>query len=347
MAFQHEWLEPAALVAVWTRLWERYKVPGQQGFMESLQIEHRPFWAYNWSFGALLSAAGKFSLLPDAKALIGRFEEDLWAATHVYQTNSGLQDSVPRFSPQFPGGVYFDDNAWVGLAAVDLSRGLGTDRWMALAQSLYAGIRAKGWDPNSGAVFWRDNPKATVNVCSTGPTLLLGLEVQAPSETTLPGELTAMQEWLWAMRNSRGLFHDHQDLRTGLVDPHIYTYNAGTPLEVYVRLAEWAPPADVWRSRAQSILDALPQFLSAGHYPCTPWFNVVLLRALARAMRRFDVSPLIAPFAREMDRAWQNFTDSGECLTLPCSSEQHHSLLRDRAAAAETLALLHRIYSAA
>ncbi|AUW93854.1 hypothetical protein BXT84_07775 [Sulfobacillus thermotolerans] len=342
-----EWRDFDAVVCAWERLWAEYKVGRWSGFKESTEVGHHPFWAYNWSFGALLSACGKLTWLPDGRTLVEEVEGDLLASVRTYESGDGLMDSIPHQSDEFPGGIYFDDNAWIGLAALDLYEGLRHKPWLEIAQGLYQGIVSRGLDVGSGGILWRQIPPRTVHVCSTGPTLLLGLRLWRLAQGDgrgIDAKMLAMEQWVRSMQRADGLFNDHVDLVSGRVDTRVFTYNAGTPLEAYMHLAAVdVLRAPLWKDRAMSVLRGLPLFFhETGRYPCTPWFNVVLLRALLQAATAFDVSAFVQPFMLAIEESWDAFLHTRECLSLACLRDESITrLLRDKAAALETLVLLH------
>ncbi|WP_430626342.1 glycoside hydrolase family 76 protein [Sulfobacillus thermotolerans] len=274
-----EWRDFDAVVCAWERLWAEYKVGRWSGFKESTEVGHHPFWAYNWSFGALLSACGKLTWLPDGRTLVEEVEGDLLASVRTYESGDGLMDSIPHQSDEFPGGIYFDDNAWIGLAALDLYEGLRHKPWLEIAQGLYQGIVSRGLDVGSGGILWRQIPPRTVHVCSTGPTLLLGLRLWRLAQGDGRGidpKMLAMEQWVRSMQRADGLFNDHVDLVSG------------------------------------------------------------------RAATAFDVSAFVQPFMLAIEESWDAFLHTRECLSLACLRDEPITrLLRDKAAALETLVLLH------
>lgn len=200
----------------------------------------------------------------------------------------------------------------------------------------------EGLNQHEGAIYWRNNPRNSLHVCSTGPTLVLGLRLIPYLGSEFLPSLVRMQDWLWGMRDETGLFRDHKEVATGTIDSSLFTYNTGTPLEALLLwISSGSDKSSLLLKQATETLNALPQFIQEGRFPTTPWFNVVLLRALIRAQHQLDVSKFITPFIIEMEASWLLAMETGECLTLPNNSNGEELLLRDRAAAVETLALLH------
>jgi hypothetical protein len=105
---------------------------------------------------------------------------------------------------------FFDDDAWLGLASVDLD-----DR--PLAAEALAFVRT-GEDP-AGGVRWVEDA-ASRNTCSTASAAWLALELgdRAFAERAM--------DWLDAtLRTEEGLYRDR--LEGGVIDPTVWSYNQG------------------------------------------------------------------------------------------------------------------------
>ena len=105
---------------------------------------------------------------------------------------------------------FFDDDAWLGLVALDLD-----DR--ALAAEALAFVRT-GEDP-AGGVRWVEDA-ASRNTCSTASAAWLALELgdRAFAERAM--------DWLDAtLRTDEGLYQDR--LEEGRIDPTVWSYNQG------------------------------------------------------------------------------------------------------------------------
>jgi hypothetical protein len=287
-----------------------------------------------WNLGALLGAAAAVARVdPDADGL----PDDLaqLAATldrHRRPRRPGLSST-----PSPDGDTYYDDNAWVGLAAVEL--GATDPGWQLLAEETYAFLQ-QGVDPESGGVFWRERPRDTLHVCSTGPTLLLGALLRERRPTAVdPSPLRAMWRWLSTMQAPDGRFWDHRQRIGGLVDRTFYTYNTGAPLHALAVLNgmgdfDLAEPLHRAVAGAGRFLDG------RGQLPATPWFNAVLLRGLEAAKRRagLDSPAWPACFAPLEDGLRRFRRDPHGPLSLYPPDGREGLNLRQAAAAVETLA---------
>ncbi len=324
------------LKAAWERLTEEFWDRGRAAFYESRpRRAGDPVWAYNWGFGAVLSAAG---------AVWQALAEPPWLLPDLIALRTALRGySRPRLgyasTSQWvaPGDTFYDDNAWIGLAAIDLRT---VAEWEPVAWETYQYL-LEGWDPASGGVFWKEHPKASWHVCSTGPAALLGaLLYRIDSSRVQLGPIRGMLQWLDRLRAPDGRYWDHQRVSDGQINPAFHTYNAGTPIHAMAVLEEAKLPGFDFRPQVEATIAALPAFLTAeGALPPTPWFNAVLLRALKTAKMVYGIdSELLPLYRRAAADAWRGGDDHP--FILPSRDTRDGVMLRDAAASVEILALL-------
>lgn len=338
------WQDEHNVVKAWKRCVRSFAHERPPGFVERSVSGPltRPLLAFNWSFGALLSAFAACVKIP---ALRDEMMEDLPLLQTVLSTYAALRYPVFKSTPvRWKGDIYFDDNAWIGLAALDIFTADGPDLWMNHAWNIYRFILDQGYDPGSGGVYWRMRPKSSLHVCSAGPTALLGARLSQLGRPVKREPIDRMIAWCWQMRNDRGVFRDHYNLVTRRIDPSVYTYNTGTPLHTVLVMDE-IMPGESYGKMAEEVVACVPVLLQSGSLPTTPWFNVVLLRALAeaRSRRKGDLSPILDSYRRNMAESWKSFESTDMPLVLPSSDGKAGVLLRDAAASVETLAWLHRL----
>jgi Glycosyl hydrolase family 76 len=115
---------------------------------------------------------------------------------------------------------YFDDNAWLGLAALRLQEATGDDTWRELAQRTAAFV-ATGEHPDGG-IRWREGSDSR-NTCSTASAAWLQATASVPDGAA---HATRWIDWLDAtLERPDGLFADRID--RGELDPRAWTYNQG------------------------------------------------------------------------------------------------------------------------
>lgn len=189
--------------------------------------------------------------------------------------------------PLGPGGdVYYDDNAWLGLALVRHQELMHDDVSLPLAERLFEYV-VTGWSADDewvvpGGIRWKTNPSNTSrNTCANAPVASLGCLLHR-----LTGDQGALE---WAVRIYRwtrsallrddGLYADRIDPR-GSVVPDLWTYNQGSMVGAGVLLAEaTGDPSYLAEARATATA-------AAGHYGLDklvrngPAFNAVYFRNL-------------------------------------------------------------------
>ena len=147
------------------------------------------------------------------------------------------------------GDRYYDDNAWVGLALVQLERMRPGSGYLDRAEELFRFAASSGWDrravPNPGGVFWVEQGRGAGttnhdrNTVSNAPNAELGLHLAELRDRrlTAPESIVAeeMYEWVLATLDASresdlpgtGLFWDK--LRgDGTLDKTLWSYNQGS-----------------------------------------------------------------------------------------------------------------------
>ena len=185
-----------AVTDAWAAL-ERTSFSKRRGVLESAGTRDH---ASLWTFVHVLWAIGDLRRLgtPGAEA------NDIVSLVDRYRWRGGFA-AKPRGRRRF-----FDDDAWLGLAAVHLD-----DR--SLAAEALAFVRT-GEDP-AGGVRWVEDASSR-NTCSTASAAWLALELgdRAFAERAM--------DWLDAtLRTDDGLYRDR--LEGGVIDPTIWSYNQG------------------------------------------------------------------------------------------------------------------------
>jgi len=330
----HKMIQPC-----WRRLMDTYADPAAiDGFYESRPRRRGdPTWAYNWGFGALLAAAGAVCQAGALDALTSTDWERLYAGLVGYQRESGGFASTNRRTGLPFGDTFYDDNAWIGLAALDLA---AHPEFLGIPETTYQFL-LQGMDEKSGGVFWKEEPKRSLHVCSTGPTVVLAARLYKnnPQLTDLT-PVWQMMRWIQHMRAPDGRYWDNEPISGGVIDRALYTYNTGTPLQAMALLDGIGEVS--FRDRVNTSLLGLSGFLDERkELPPTPWFNAVLLRGLLAVEERYDIESSLFPvYGLAMAKALEEFASSDTPLHLPSRDDRDGIMLRDAAAAVEMLALL-------
>jgi predicted alpha-1,6-mannanase (GH76 family) len=199
---------------------------------------------------------------------------------------------------------FYDDNAWVGLAAaqaVQLGAGPEVGR---LAERLLAWIRA-GEHPEGG-VRWRER-RSGRHACSTGSAGMLALRVAPPGQTCDPDVVEFARRCRaflsGALGRSDGLVADNVD-SSGRVGPTAFSYNQGLAigLDVLLHAAGDTEAVDRARRLAGATLDHFAALDGLWRQP--PAFNAVLLRSLLLLHSADADSRWTDAVDHYLDRAW-------------------------------------------
>ena len=179
-----------------------------------------PLWPLSQVLAASIDIAGLTGDYGDTQALLRGME--------AFRAGDG-------YGPR-PGKHrrFFDDNAWIGLALIQLHRQTQDPEPLAQAQRVFAFV-ATGQTADGG-VRWRERT-ASLHTCSTAPAAELALHLHLL--TGDPGALAfARRALAWLDRTLRlpsGLMADH--VNRGKVDRAVRSYNQGATVGALALLA--------------------------------------------------------------------------------------------------------------
>lgn len=305
--------------AAWKALLASARRAGHDGGHYLAQDQHGRTPAYLWPLSQVLHAS----------AIVG--DDDTWqlACTQLarYRRRGGAGLA------HFPGAraCYFDDNAWVGLAAAQRvldngGDGGGDDGGGGPTEpdrEAPAAVVDAAWRfcdrgrRTDGGVRWRDERRSPVNTCSTAPVAALALRAAdagvLDATTALDAAYRATIFLDERLRRDDGLFADHLDV-DDRVDWGVFSYNQGVPAAVHVLLArhhgEGSPARERHLRRAHEIADAaLHEFAGDRLFTHPPAFNAIFFRnllVLDAHSPRADVRPALDAY---LERVWDEARD--------------------------------------
>ena len=264
-----------------------------------------------WPLSQVVAAALDLARLDDEGSLDRpAVVEDLGETLELYRWGDG-------YSP-YPGGSdrYFDDNAWVGLDAMQ-AHGQLQDRpddslWLHKAKRTF-GVVVSGQD-DDGGVRWKEGapgqPGAR-NTCSTAPAIELALRLHAATGADRHREFAERADaWLWSeLASPDGLLWDHVE-PDGRVEQTIWSYNQGTPVGADVLW--WRLTGDRARlERAVATTNAALDHFGPGdglwHQP--PAFNAIFFRNLLQLHAAEPQPRVVAELDRYLERVWREARD--------------------------------------
>lgn len=285
----------------------------------------------------LLGVAPSLRPGPELAAVLDRHERAL--ERYFDSTGPGgayASDVSPR---GFGTDRYHDDNAWVGLALIQLERLAPAGR-LARAAELWR-FAQRGWDEREdqvchGGVFWIEQGRGTGrrnhdrNTVSTAPNAQLALHLAQLDGNAggLPGRPgpEAMLDWVERSLAHDGLYWD-KVRGDGSIDRAVWSYNQGSVLGVHHLLhraaAQHGDPrrADHHLARAEAIarrsLELLtPRLLEQPAAFHAIWFrNLLSLGASTSDHRlREDILSTMRGYAELL---WRDYRGPDDLLRLP------------------------------
>lgn len=312
--------------------------------------------------------AGAVDLLGVRRELLGAFDPGPAVAWHVKALERYWDARGPRpayasdvIGSHFGGDRYYDDNAWVGLALVQLERldpGRGhRDRAAELFDFAVSGWDTRSEAPSPGGVFWVEQGKGVGarnhdrNTVSNAPNAELGLHLAELVPGLTEGGRWARDMYGWvnatldagrdAGEPATGLFWD-KVRGDASIDHQTWSYNQGTMIGANALLARAATDGEdaPYLARAEAIArKALRHY--AGEYHRQPAaFNAILFRnllllwaATTDARLREQIHTAMSGYA---DAAWTAGRDRRDRFRL----SRGQPTLLDQSAMVQVYALL-------
>jgi hypothetical protein len=250
----------------------------------------RPY-SYEWPFSQVHVAALDLTGLPGR--LGSSYDKTLADADtgQMRYWSASAPGGHPGFSvlplaPYGKGGpLYYDDNEWAGLEAMQDYAQHPSKSSLRQAERIFD-LVISGWDqntahPRAGGIFWtqaRGNHDR--NTVSNMPAAELGLRLyQVTGQQTYLSWAMKIYSWTVAnLQRSDGLFYDHVDLR-GNVDRSLWSYNQGVPIAVNVLLYRVTKDPK-YLQEAERIASAAYQYFVVGNrLKSQPiYFNAIMFK---------------------------------------------------------------------
>jgi len=263
--------------------------------------------------------------LAQASARVGEAMRDSLHAHQSAQQHYWTQHSrnghagfLSQVTPPYGNGgdLFYDDNEWVGLAAIQhwlIDRDVAS---LVRARKIFQLIRS-AWDddpehPSPGGLFWTQAPdNHDRNTVSNMPAAELGVRLfEATGDQSYLRDTLRYYSWTnRTLQRPDGLYFDHIDL-AGRIDHRIFSYNQGVPIGVNVLLYK-ATGDDKYLTEARRIAAASQAYFIGGnrleHQPvpfnAIYFKNLLLLESVVGGSR----------YRREMqaysDRMWRRHRD--------------------------------------
>jgi Glycosyl hydrolase family 76 len=331
-------------------------------------VHRRSTAAHLWPFARAVVAT--LDLAGVREDLVERFDADVAIAERM-ETLERYWDpggDAPAYSSDVVGrrrggDRYYDDNAWVGLALVQLERMRPGAGHLARAADLFR-FAVVGWDrrpevPGPGGVFWveqghgagaRNHDRNTV---SNAPNAELGLHLAELTGVSVGTEESICAEEMYGWVNANLDASDDPDPpATGLfwdklrgddtLDKTFWSYNQGSMIGANVLLARRdGSSQDRYLPRAEAIArKALRHFANGGYGTQPPAFNAIFFRNLLLLHAATGDADLRTEIIQAMraytDRTWSQRRDRHDRFHFSRTG----ATLLDQSAMVQMLALL-------
>jgi hypothetical protein len=260
-------------------------------------------WPFARAFIATLDVAGIPPPLRDGS----RFDADAVIARRLRTLERYWDERGPAYASDPPswltrllggGDIYHDDNAWVGLALVQLAHQRPGQSRLDRAAAL-ADFARVGWDtdpraPHPGGVFWVQQGRGAGsrnhdrNTVSTAPNGQLILHLEALGERSGSPDPAEMARWVAdALGNGQNLFRD-KIRGDGTIDAALWSYNQGSMLGLLAGLSDRAggeTPSRLRQAEATARA-ALDHYASRRYSGEPPEFVAIFMRNLLQLSAR-------------------------------------------------------------
>jgi len=302
----------------------------------------RPFggrrYEHLWPFANAWAAADALAGLPGSGRAATEMLAALLAGVAAYgrttSTSGGGEVPPGGFESQVVpplgagGDVFYDDNAWIGLAALAQHERTGEPAALRLAAGLLEATTA-GWSTerrwaHPGGIRWKPSPATTSrNTCANAPVAELAVGLHRHTGNPAPLEWGhRLYGWVRAaLLRPDGLYAD-RIAPDGRVEPTPWSYNQGTMIGAGVLLYEaTGDPAFLEQSTATAEA-ALGWFDGPALLGQGPAFNAIYFRNLWLLDRHRPDQRIVRSATAYADEMWRHhrslrtglFTGAGSVL---------------------------------
>lgn len=281
----------------------------QQNFFDSSSVYYKEVvspkpndnpYCYLWPLCTLYQAANEMEKL-DAH---GNFMKPLFTIIKDYYDPAVPAPGYASYIMKLKGGDrFYDDNQWIGIAAMDAYARTGKKNFLQTGNEIYRYMMT-GYDTVlNGGLYWQENKKTSKNTCSNGPGIILALQLyKATKNKTYLDTALLLYNWVNAnLKNNAGLYYDNIGIKNKRIGRAVFSYNTGTMMQSNIYLYEITKDRK-YLTEATAIADSSLAFFYAGQsFRDNYWFNAVLLRAYQHLLRYNNDRKYILGFKHCLD----------------------------------------------
>lgn len=261
--------------------------------------------SYLWPLCALFQANNEME-----KVLPGTiFTDKIFKVISKYHNQFLPAPGYASYTMQLGGGTrFYDDNQWVGIAAMDAFSRTKNPKWLTVGKEIYR-FMMTGYDSVAGGgLYWEEGNKRSKNTCSNGPGIILALQLyEATNNKMYMDTALLLYNWVNAnLKSPEGLYYDNINLTKNTIDKKRYSYNTGTMLQAAVYLYECTHDKK-YLQQANSIADSsVSYFLAEKRFKDDYWFSAVLLRGYQHLLKYNKDKKYLIAFKNCVDEALAN-----------------------------------------
>jgi hypothetical protein len=215
-----------------------------------------------------------------------------------------------RIGDGFAGGIgtsgrYYDDNAWIGLAAMQAFDATHDAKYLAHAERTFRMVRTGQHD--QGGLYWLESDRQSRNTCSMAPAGELAMQLYEATGREqyleFAKEQAAALEANLHMDN--GLYADNLN-DSGSLDRAVYSYNQGTPIGLNVQLYRATGDRRYLATAKRTANAALEYFAKDDRlWKQAPVFNAIFFRNLLTLDAVAPDPRYVAALDGYLDRVWR------------------------------------------
>lgn len=225
-----------------TLIRERFWLPEKKLYSEFGLLPDGRSWqgshpSFMWGVGVQLSALNAAASVAPEQYLSQA--EDYADAINVYWLKSdGLEGYDVQPGPK-DSDRYYDDNAWLVLALIELYEISKEQRHLEKAIATFRFVMSGADEKLGGGLYWREKELTSKNTCTNAPAIVSALRLyQVTGEMSYFDTARVLYEWTCEhLQDKDGLFWDSIQL-DGRVDRRKFSYNTALMIRANALLHE-------------------------------------------------------------------------------------------------------------
>ena len=262
-------------------------------------------YTYVWSLCAMYQAANEMEKLDPKATLMAPLLKIMNDYYDPAPPKPGYSDYIMKLKP---GERYFDDNQWIGIAALDAFARTKQPSNLELGKLMY-NFMMTGYDEVlGGGIYWKEGSLGSKNTCSNGPGVLVALQLYQATKNKAYLD-TALKIFNWTnakLKTPSLLYYDNIRTKDSSISKPVFSYNTGTMLQSNVYLYECTGDKKYLQDATAIADSSLLFFYGRDKFRDSYWFNAVLLRAYQHLLRYNKDTKYIMGFKKCLDAALQN-----------------------------------------